>query len=294
MANDAQMPERIWLDAATYNGAVGFAHAKRKDEGQWQEFVRSDICASGPQVRALEWGAEVKFSGQPACYSDSEFGVRMIVDHSVHGNGIKAYDEMGDSIGVFPDFDAAKAAAQAEYERRILAALTPAPQPTCRKCGGTMQPGHALAQTCTSGAPDDLGGDAQTMSAGGPGALIDCRKCEDCGWSVTPAPQPEVATPTAQEAVLREIIEWAHTQRGSYPNWIDRARQAVGDFEGDAGHPPQPSVSVAEVERAFDEIRELNMSGRDENGHRWANSDLIDQTVTTGLIALRALKGGDA
>ena len=62
------------------------------------------------------------------------------------------------------------------------------------------------------------------------------------------------------------------------------------DLTTDA-HPPQPSVSVAEVEHAFDEIRELNMSGRDENGHRWANSDLIDQTVTTGLIALRALKG---
>ena len=57
-------------------------------------------------------------------------------------------------------------------------------------------------------------------------------------------------------------------------------------------HPPQPSEMIAAVERAFDEIRELNMSGRDENGRRWANSDLIDQTVTEGLVALRALKGG--
>ena len=57
--------------------------------------------------------------------------------------------------------------------------------------------------------------------------------------------------------------------------------------------PPQPSEMIAAVERAFDEIRELNMSGRDENGHRWANSDLIDQTVTEGLVALRALKGSD-
>lgn len=54
MANNVQMPERIWLDAATHNGAVGFAHAKRKDEGQWQEFFRADLCASGPQVRARE------------------------------------------------------------------------------------------------------------------------------------------------------------------------------------------------------------------------------------------------
>ena len=59
-------------------------------------------------------------------------------------------------------------------------------------------------------------------------------------------------------------------------------------------HTSQPSETVAAVERAFDKIRELNMSGRDENGHRWANSDLIDQTVTEGLVALRALKGDDA
>ena len=65
----------------------------------------------------------------------------------------------------------------------------------------------------------------------------------------------------------------------------------VPDFVLSA-HPPQPSASVVAVERAFDKIRELNMSGRDENGHRWANSDLIDQTVTEGLVALRALKGG--
>ena len=58
-----------------------------------------------------------------------------------------------------------------------------------------------------------------------------------------------------------------------------------------AAQPPQLSEMIAAVERAFDEIRELNMSGRDENGHRWANSDLIDQTVTEGLVALRALKG---
>lgn len=84
----------------------------------------ADLCASGQQVRALEWGADAKFSGQPAFYADSEFGVRMIVDHTVHGNGIQAYDEAGDSIGVYPDFEAAKAAAQADYERRILSALT--------------------------------------------------------------------------------------------------------------------------------------------------------------------------
>ena len=55
------------------------------------------------------------------------------------------------------------------------------------------------------------------------------------------------ATPQpAGEAVLREIIDWCHLQPGNYPNWMDRARQAVGDFEGDPGQPPQPSETVAE------------------------------------------------
>jgi hypothetical protein len=36
---------------------------------------------------------------------------------------------------------------------------------------------------------------------------------------------------------------------------------------------------------ALDNIRELNMTGRDENGHRWAHSDLIEQEIV-------AAKGG--
>ena len=41
----------------------------------------------------------------------------------MHGNGIKAYDTAADSIGVFADADAAKAALEADYEARSLAAL---------------------------------------------------------------------------------------------------------------------------------------------------------------------------
>jgi hypothetical protein len=54
------------------------------------------------------------------------------------------------------------------------------------KCGGKMRPGKALAQTFTGGTPDFPGDDhVSTMSAGGPGKMIDCMKCEKCGWSVT-------------------------------------------------------------------------------------------------------------
>lgn len=48
----------------------------------------------------------------------------------------------------------------------------------CRKCGGAMKPGKAMAQTMDCS-------DEGTCSPAGPGKLIDCMKCERCGWSVT-------------------------------------------------------------------------------------------------------------
>lgn len=57
---------------------------------------------------------------------------------------------------------------------------------TCRKCGADMRTGKALGQTFVSGVPDFEGDDTiSTSSAGGPGEMIDCRKCSACGWSVT-------------------------------------------------------------------------------------------------------------
>jgi hypothetical protein len=57
---------------------------------------------------------------------------------------------------------------------------------SCRRCGGPMRPGIATGQTYTGGAldfPSDR--EAITLSAGGPGTVIECEKCADCGWSVT-------------------------------------------------------------------------------------------------------------
>lgn len=53
----------------------------------------------------------------------------------------------------------------------------------CRKCGGQMKPGKAIQQTYT-GMPDFPNGAVVTLSAGGPGRLVDCDKCEKCGHSV--------------------------------------------------------------------------------------------------------------
>ena len=44
------MPERIWLDTDSYNGAVGFAHPEKHKKDGWPAYIRADLCASG-QVR---------------------------------------------------------------------------------------------------------------------------------------------------------------------------------------------------------------------------------------------------
>lgn len=54
----------------------------------------------------------------------------------------------------------------------------------CKKCGGMMAKGKAIAQTFT-GLPDFADGAVVTVSPGGKGKLMDCAKCVECGWSVS-------------------------------------------------------------------------------------------------------------
>jgi hypothetical protein len=58
--------------------------------------------------------------------------------------------------------------------------------PKCRKCGVAMERSKAIAQTYVAGTPDFPGDQhAVTFSAGGPGVMVDCWKCPECGRSVT-------------------------------------------------------------------------------------------------------------
>jgi len=88
-----------------------------------------------------------------------------------------------------PDFDAQDEMADwAVDNAERVAQLWPPEQPStgrCRRCGDAMLPGIAMGQTW-SGVADFIGGDVVTVSAGGPGRLIACMKCQDCGHSVTP------------------------------------------------------------------------------------------------------------
>lgn len=54
----------------------------------------------------------------------------------------------------------------------------------CKHCHTPMQLGVAIEQTYT-GKPEFVGGEIVALSPGGPGKLIDCLKCPQCGWSVT-------------------------------------------------------------------------------------------------------------
>jgi len=53
----------------------------------------------------------------------------------------------------------------------------------CPKCNTEMTQGKALQQTWRAGLPDLGGSEVQTMHVGGPGKLIDCMKCPECGFS---------------------------------------------------------------------------------------------------------------
>lgn len=98
-----------------------------------------------------------------------------------------------------------EAAAQAIAQRDAGAIITAphqvavindsGPEGICKKCGGPMRAGKAMAQTYT-GVPDFFGDNhSVTISPGGGGKLIDCTKCENCGWSVTIGEAP--SNPTA-------------------------------------------------------------------------------------------------
>lgn len=47
---------------------------------------------------------------------------------------------------------------------------------------------------------------------------------------------------------------------------------------------------LAKAKERLRNIRELSMTAEDENGHEWANSDLIEQEI---VAALAELEGGE-
>lgn len=110
--------------------SLGYHPTESKAIAAWNR--RADlVSAPSVTVNLLEWSSEGTWCDQPVIYADCAFGCLMIVDHSRHGNGIQYYDVTGENgtQSVYEDIEAAKAAAQADYEARIMASIQIAPAP---------------------------------------------------------------------------------------------------------------------------------------------------------------------
>lgn len=117
------------------------------------------------------------------------------------------------SVGDYRDFDPYATSiplSRSEYDEAMQTAYRiscATKQNTCRKCQGVMRPGQAIAQTCV-GVPDFPGDKhAVTMSLGGPGKLIDCMKCVDCGWSRTMGAWPNLP-PNMLQDESKGLSKW--------------------------------------------------------------------------------------
>lgn len=56
--------------------------------------------------------------------------------------------------------------------------LPPVPPAACPRCGGRLRPGKAFLQTY-------VGPLSTAGKLAGSGRMVDCLKCEGCGWSMT-------------------------------------------------------------------------------------------------------------
>lgn len=80
---------------------------------------------------------------------------------------------------------------------------------------------------------------------------------------------------------------------GAEARWIEDVDAGVYDVQPDAA-----AIREAALVKALQNIRDLNTSGADEHGHKWANSDLIEQEIVAALALIDkpggdTMKGGD-
>ncbi|MDF3904651.1 hypothetical protein [Paracoccus sp. AS002] len=232
-----EMPERIWAfedypgQGAVPRGGMWCDEQSETPDGS-PCFIRSDLCASGQQVRALD--------------VDDLAQIIRVVD----GNNTLGAGELAEAI------------LEAMPVPRILAALTPAPQPS------------AATPTAQEAVPA-------------------CAACEDnpkhpnipCAVCGAHPPQPS--------ETVAEAVAWAYY----WPDGglMDVLTTAVLPHETLRqvplyAHPPQPSETVAEalsgLMEAYKEIADSGDAGF------WKAEETPEYQAA--VAALRALKGGDA
>ncbi len=144
--------------------------------------------------------------------------------------------------------------------------------------------------------------------------------CTVLALSALPAVQPDLSDPNVVHAnmlrgtIARPTVDQIRHIYGSEltalhalaPDWPTQIDDILSNFAGSQrrlgaeferalaedigklyeGGPVQPDATAIRetaLIKALENIRELNLSGADEHGHRWANSDLIEQEIVFAL-----------
>jgi hypothetical protein len=118
-----QAPERIWAwSKQDWFNAGASTHKVQCAGGKDVEYIRADL--SRPRVKPLVWR---EYSNNGNCMAETSIGDYVIEDHGENDWGIWLEDNYSPILGPYKTLEEAKAAAQADYERRILEALEPTP-----------------------------------------------------------------------------------------------------------------------------------------------------------------------
>ena len=184
--NAPELPDRIWLDERTFNGAVGFAHSKQHHPGAWAEYTRADRAAPEGQVRGANRSdggfsaltpppaaPEGQVRALPRAVGDDQNAGWTLPTDDLAAIKDQAYEKWGEVVSL----EAVEAIAL-EVERRILASLTPPPaaqEPVawkgpgekpheyspdymamgdCRICGHTYEAHYPSSPACQQEASD--------------------------------------------------------------------------------------------------------------------------------------------
>jgi len=155
-------PERIWTCNETKNIWIG---EKQEDT---VEYVRADLAIpflQGVKVKALNWVKPPLSETLSRC--ETEFGTYRTWTHS-EANGKWFWSVEGgfnNKNGDVANEEAAKAAAQADYEARILSAIEPAPSPRAQALEEAAKVAEQYDPTDTLTAPKEIAAAIRALSS---------------------------------------------------------------------------------------------------------------------------------
>ena len=168
-------------------------------------------------VKSLEWHDRLKISENEG-FVCSQGG---LLSYSIMLGCFRVYGIVGDHDGAaeFPSIEVAKAAAQADYEARILAAIQPDPEP---------QP---VAWACW-----DLAFGCGAKHITSDRQLVDARLKRPNSWRVEPLyATPSSAGTVSVEAVMREIHRFA-AERNWHPGNVTELVATIGNLRALTGN----------------------------------------------------------